>query len=113
MRSNRATQERSEGGKLSIIGLNCPTATSEEFVALDDDNSYTSPMMTDKDIFDFFQSSKNVTDADSEDEKEMNNAASVSPSSEISNIMKSMFSYLDAYSNDKMKNKMDDIEKIC
>ncbi|GFW59630.1 hypothetical protein TNCV_2756391 [Trichonephila clavipes] len=44
--------------------------------------------MTDKDIFHFVQSSKNIVDADSNDEKEMNNAGFVPTSSEMRNIMK-------------------------
>uniref|UniRef100_A0A8C4SC05 HTH CENPB-type domain-containing protein n=1 Tax=Erpetoichthys calabaricus TaxID=27687 RepID=A0A8C4SC05_ERPCA len=65
-----------------------------------------------KDILEFVQSSKNIIDADSDDENEMNNAAPVPTSSEMRNIMKSMRSYLDANSNGEMNNKMDDIEQF-
>ncbi|GFU17133.1 uncharacterized protein TNCV_1853871 [Trichonephila clavipes] len=44
--------------------------------------------MTDKDILQFVQSSKNILDADSEDENERNNSAPVPTSSEMRNIMK-------------------------
>uniref|UniRef100_A0A8C4RRF5 Tigger transposable element-derived protein 4 n=1 Tax=Erpetoichthys calabaricus TaxID=27687 RepID=A0A8C4RRF5_ERPCA len=97
--------------KVSVL-LDCPTVSSEEFVAVDDDNVCTAPIMADKDILEFVQSSKNIIDADSDDENEMNNAAPVPTSSEMRNIMKSMLSYLDAHSNDEMNNKMDDIEQF-
>ncbi|GFT91218.1 uncharacterized protein TNCV_4044491 [Trichonephila clavipes] len=64
--------------------------------------------MADKNILEFVQSSKNIIDADSDDEK----AAPVSTSSEMRNIMKSMHSFLDAHSNGEMNNKMDDIEQF-
>ncbi|GFW18943.1 hypothetical protein TNCV_5133951 [Trichonephila clavipes] len=48
--------------------LDCPTMSSEEFVAVDDDNVCTILYMTDKDILEFVQSSKNIADADSDDE---------------------------------------------
>uniref|UniRef100_A0A8C4RFJ1 HTH CENPB-type domain-containing protein n=1 Tax=Erpetoichthys calabaricus TaxID=27687 RepID=A0A8C4RFJ1_ERPCA len=63
-------------------------------------------------ILEFVQSSKNIIDADSDDENEMNNAAPVPTSSEMRNIMKSMRSYLDAHSNGEMNNKIDDIEQF-
>ncbi|GFX16111.1 hypothetical protein TNCV_4703671 [Trichonephila clavipes] len=44
--------------------------------------------MVDKDILEFVQSSINVTDADSHDENEMNNAVPVPISSEMRNVMK-------------------------
>ncbi|GFV93956.1 protein big brother [Trichonephila clavipes] len=68
-------------------------------------NVLTDPIMTSKVILEFAQSSKNIMKADSDDENEMNNIAPVSTSSEMSNIMKSMHSYLDAHSNDEMNNK--------
>ncbi|KFM70311.1 hypothetical protein X975_18700, partial [Stegodyphus mimosarum] len=46
--------------------------------------------MADKDILEFVQSSKNIIDADSNDENEMNNAGPVPTSSEMKNVMKSM-----------------------
>ncbi|GFX15206.1 hypothetical protein TNCV_2709111 [Trichonephila clavipes] len=60
------------------------TVLMEEFIAVDDNNVYTFPIMTDKDILEFVQSSKNIIDADSDDENEMNNVASVPTSSETS-----------------------------
>ncbi|GFW06114.1 hypothetical protein TNCV_4479061 [Trichonephila clavipes] len=53
------------------------------------------------------QSSKNIIDADSDDENEMNEAAPVPTSSEMKNVMKSMRSYLDAHYNGEMNTKMD------
>ncbi|GFS64732.1 hypothetical protein TNCV_4685161 [Trichonephila clavipes] len=68
--------------------------SSEEFVAVDDDNVWTVPIMADKDILEcVVQSSKNITDADSGSKNEMNYAASVPTSSEMWNIMKSMRNY--------------------
>ncbi|GFX35957.1 hypothetical protein TNCV_4214791 [Trichonephila clavipes] len=69
--------------KVSVL-LGCPTISSKEFVPVDDDNVY----------FD--------------DENEMNHAAPVPTSSEMRIIMKSTRSYLDAYSDGEMNNKMDD-----
>ncbi|GFY11333.1 hypothetical protein TNCV_4473161 [Trichonephila clavipes] len=46
--------------------------------------------MPNKDIFEFVQSSKNIIDADSDDENEMNYAAHVPTSSEMRNIMKKL-----------------------
>ncbi|GFS62535.1 hypothetical protein TNCV_1263081 [Trichonephila clavipes] len=57
-----------------------------------------------------FKAQKNIIDADSGEEDEMNNAAPVPTSSEMRNTMKSMRSYLDAYSNGEMNNKTDGIE---
>ncbi|GFY31238.1 hypothetical protein TNCV_752011 [Trichonephila clavipes] len=86
--------------------LDCLTVSSEEFVAIDDDNACTATIMADKDILEFVQSSKisfifgvcskfkNIIYAESDDENEMNNAAFVPTSSEMRNIMKSMRSYL-------------------
>ncbi|GFV84196.1 uncharacterized protein TNCV_3038561 [Trichonephila clavipes] len=45
-------------------------SSSEELVAVDDDNEF-------EDILEFVQSSKNIIDADSDDENEMNNTAFV------------------------------------
>ncbi|GFW13786.1 hypothetical protein TNCV_1670021 [Trichonephila clavipes] len=47
----------------------------EEFVVVDDDYVCTSTIMADKDILESVQSSKNVIDADYDDENETNNAA--------------------------------------
>ncbi|GFU58800.1 hypothetical protein TNCV_2331781 [Trichonephila clavipes] len=59
----------------------------KEFVAVDDDNAYAAPIMADKDILEFVQSSKDVI-AGSEDENEINNADLVPTPSEMRNIIK-------------------------
>ncbi|GFU21736.1 DDE-1 domain-containing protein [Trichonephila clavipes] len=96
--------------KVSVF-LNCPTVSLKEFVAVDDKNVNTPPIMAYKDILEFVQSSKNITDADFDDEKEVNKAAPVPTPSRMRNIMKSIGSYLDVSSNGEMNNKMDDIEQ--
>ncbi|GFT26793.1 hypothetical protein TNCV_3709781 [Trichonephila clavipes] len=70
----------------------CPIVITEYFAAVDDDNVFTDLNMTSKDILEFVQSSKNIIEVDFYDEKEMNNAALVSTSSEMRNIKKSMSS---------------------
>ncbi|GFY26386.1 SCAN domain-containing protein 3 [Trichonephila clavipes] len=77
-------------------GLDCPTVPSEEFVGVDDDNVCTAPIMADKDILKFVQSSKNISDTDVDDENEMNFIVPVSASSEMRNIIKSVRSCLGA-----------------
>ncbi|GFW33832.1 hypothetical protein TNCV_3589171 [Trichonephila clavipes] len=91
-------------------GLDCSTVPYGECVAVDDANVCTAPIMTVKDILEFLQSSKNIIDADSDDENEMNNAAPDSKSSEMRNIVKSICSYLNTCSNGEIKSKMNDIE---
>ncbi|GFX76754.1 hypothetical protein TNCV_664611 [Trichonephila clavipes] len=98
-RNEQNTENTSHAGSLS-----------EEFLAVDDNNVGRVPIITDKDIWEFSQSSKNTIDADSEDKNEMNNAAPDPKSSEMRNIMKSMRSYLGTYSNGEMNNKIGDIE---
>ncbi|GFS75017.1 DDE-1 domain-containing protein [Trichonephila clavipes] len=105
--------------KISLLGMNkirktpagsdCPIVLSEEFIKIDDDNVYKTPIMAGKDILEFVQSSKNIIEAD---ENEMKNAAPVPTSSEIRNVMKSNRSYIDAHFNGEMNNKMDDIEQF-
>ncbi|GFU96405.1 DDE-1 domain-containing protein [Trichonephila clavipes] len=95
--------------KVSVV-LECPTASSEELVAVDDDNVCSAPIMTDEDILELVQSSKNIINEDSGNENEMNKAAPVPTSSEMRNIVKSIRSYLDTHSNGEMNNKIDDIE---
>ncbi|GFV58746.1 hypothetical protein TNCV_3730841 [Trichonephila clavipes] len=51
--------------------------SSKEFPAVDDDNLRTAPIITDKDILEFVQSSKNIIDANSDEENEMNNTTAV------------------------------------
>ncbi|GFW20196.1 hypothetical protein TNCV_1855201 [Trichonephila clavipes] len=60
--------------------------------------------MADNDILEFIQSSKNIIEADPENEKEMCNAGPVPKSSEPRNVMKRtrMRSYLDSHSNGEM-----------
>ncbi|GFW13934.1 hypothetical protein TNCV_4700691 [Trichonephila clavipes] len=82
--------------------LERPTASSQYFVSVDDDNYnvYTSPIMGDKYILVLVQNSKNIIDADFEVESKLNNASPVPTPSEMRSIMKS--SYLDAHSNSEM-----------
>ncbi|GFV14070.1 uncharacterized protein TNCV_525461 [Trichonephila clavipes] len=68
-------------------GLDCLTVLSKEFVVVDDDVCAT-PITADKDILELVQSSKNIIDADSDDENGMSNAAPVHMSSEMRNIIK-------------------------
>ncbi|GFT29662.1 hypothetical protein TNCV_4890881 [Trichonephila clavipes] len=91
-------------------GLDSHIVLLEEFISVDDDNICTVPIMADKDILEFVQSSKNIIDTNYDDENEMNNAAPVPTSSEMRNVMKSKSSYIVAHSNGEMNNKMDDNE---
>ncbi|GFW37656.1 hypothetical protein TNCV_415421 [Trichonephila clavipes] len=70
------------------------------------------PIMVDKNILEFAQGSKNIIYANSDGKNGMNNAASVPTSSEMRNIMESMYSYLDAHSNGEMNNKFEYIEQL-
>ncbi|GFV06360.1 hypothetical protein TNCV_1073411 [Trichonephila clavipes] len=97
-----------ESEKISVL-LDCPNASWEEFGAVDYDNLCTNSITADKDNLEFHQNSKNITEADLNDENEINSAPS---SSEMKSIMKSVRSYLDSYSNCEMNNKMDDIEQL-
>ncbi|GFX50705.1 hypothetical protein TNCV_2722911 [Trichonephila clavipes] len=54
-----------------------PPESSEEFDAVDNGNVCTAPIMAHKDILGFVQSSKNIIDADSDEENKMNNVAPV------------------------------------
>ncbi|GFX68602.1 hypothetical protein TNCV_1800151 [Trichonephila clavipes] len=72
-------------------GLDCPIVSSEEFVAVDDDNVCTGLFMPDKEISEFVHNSKIINDADSDDENELNNAAPVPLSSEMRNVIESFF----------------------
>ncbi|GFW39766.1 hypothetical protein TNCV_2419321 [Trichonephila clavipes] len=56
----------------------CPIVLSEEFIVIDDDNASTDAIMAHKDILEFIHSSKNIIDADYDDENEMNNTAPLS-----------------------------------
>ncbi|GFY08962.1 hypothetical protein TNCV_4661531 [Trichonephila clavipes] len=77
-------------------GLDCSIELSEDFIA-DDDNVYTAPIMEEKDILEFVQSSKNIIGAYSDDENKINNTVPVHTSSEMRNVMKSIRSCLDAH----------------
>ncbi|GFW24480.1 hypothetical protein TNCV_607211 [Trichonephila clavipes] len=68
--------------------MDCSIVLSEKFVVVDDGTVCAAPIMTDKDILDLVQSSKNIIDADFYDENEMNNVAPVSTRSEMKNVMK-------------------------
>ncbi|GFW42195.1 hypothetical protein TNCV_1206511 [Trichonephila clavipes] len=68
--------------------------------------------LAEKDILEFVQNSNNIINADSNDENETNDAAPVPTSSKMRNVMKSMRSYLDAFSNGEMNNQMDDNEQL-
>ncbi|GFT66744.1 hypothetical protein TNCV_3423541 [Trichonephila clavipes] len=50
--NNYGTEQ--ETGKAGF-GLECPTVSSEEFLALDDNNVCTAPIMADKDIWELAQ----------------------------------------------------------
>ncbi|GFW52508.1 hypothetical protein TNCV_404361 [Trichonephila clavipes] len=65
-----------------------------------------------KDILELVQSAENITDADSDNENEMNNVTLVPTSSEIRNAMKSMRTYLDAHSKGERNNKIVDIKQF-
>ncbi|GFW39342.1 SCAN domain-containing protein 3 [Trichonephila clavipes] len=66
------------------VGLECPAVSSEECIAVDEDNVCTTPIMADKDILEFVESSKNIFEADSDHENEINN---VPTSSEMKSHM--------------------------
>ncbi|GFX83690.1 hypothetical protein TNCV_349541 [Trichonephila clavipes] len=91
--------------KTSVLYGFFHTVSSE--IAIDVGNMCTAPIMADKGVSKFVQSSKNIIHEDSDGENEMNNAAPVPKSSEIKNIMKRMRRYLDVHSNDEIYNKID------
>ncbi|GFX78654.1 hypothetical protein TNCV_30941 [Trichonephila clavipes] len=90
--------------KVSVL-LDCTTISPEEFLAIDD-NVCKEPILLDKDILKFVQSSKNIIDAACGDENEMNNASPVLPASEMRNFIKGRQNYLDSHRMDGR----DDIE---
>ncbi|GFY00516.1 uncharacterized protein TNCV_2139131 [Trichonephila clavipes] len=65
-----------------------------------------------KTFWNLFKSPQNNINTDSDDYNEMNEAAPVTTSSEMRNIMKSMRSYLEVHPNGEMNCKMDDIEQF-
>ncbi|GFX97686.1 hypothetical protein TNCV_3065731 [Trichonephila clavipes] len=83
----------------SPAGFYCPIASSEESVAVDDDN-----VCTDGYILKFIQSSKTIINTNYDDENKINNAVPVPMSSEIN--------YLGAHSNSEMNNKLDHVEQF-
>ncbi|GFW27656.1 hypothetical protein TNCV_765381 [Trichonephila clavipes] len=95
----------------SLASLDCPLSL-EEIVAVDDDNVCTAPIMEDKGILKLVQSSKNIIDADSNDENETNDTANVPTSTELRNIMKGMRNDLGAHFNGEMNSKMDVFEQF-
>ncbi|GFT46393.1 hypothetical protein TNCV_3127351 [Trichonephila clavipes] len=97
--------------KVSVL-LNCLTISSEKFVEVDDDNLSTALIMAAQSHFGVCPKLKNIINADSIDENEMNNAGPVPTLSEMRDIMKSRYSYLDVHSNDEVNNKRDVIEQI-
>ncbi|GFW14574.1 hypothetical protein TNCV_2358981 [Trichonephila clavipes] len=70
-------------------------------LGVDDDNGSTTPIKEDKDSLEFFKSSNNMVETDSDDENERSNSAQVSTASEMRHIMKK-YAWLDAHSNGKM-----------
>ncbi|GFU25281.1 transposable element Tcb2 transposase [Trichonephila clavipes] len=71
-------------------GLGCPIVLSGKFITVDDDVCIMAvPIIAGKGILEFVQSSKNIIEADSNDENEMNNAFPVPTSSEKRNVLKS------------------------
>ncbi|GFU79135.1 hypothetical protein TNCV_2136581 [Trichonephila clavipes] len=96
----------------SPTGSDCLIVLSEEFIAVSNGYVCAAPLMEDKGILELVQRSKNIIDADSDDEKGMNNAVCVSTSSEMRNVMTSMHFYLDIHSNGEKNNKVDDTEHL-
>ncbi|GFT63641.1 hypothetical protein TNCV_870781 [Trichonephila clavipes] len=92
-------------------GLHAPiswSSSSEEFVAVYEDNVFRAPDMADKSILKCVHSSKNIIAAISDNENGVNKVAPDPASSEMRNIMKSMRSYLDARSDGEINNKICD-----
>ncbi|GFW20626.1 DDE-1 domain-containing protein [Trichonephila clavipes] len=96
----------------SALLFDCPIISLEKFVAEDDDNMYTVPILAEKYFLKNVQRSINIIDTDSDDENEMNNAVPFPTSSEMRNILKTMRSYLDTQTNGGMYIKMDDFEQL-
>ncbi|GFT27813.1 hypothetical protein TNCV_10331 [Trichonephila clavipes] len=66
---NRLTRKDFPSGKeQNTENTSHAGSSSKEFVAVDDDNVCTAPIMANKDISEFVQSSKNIT-GDQEEEK--------------------------------------------
>ncbi|GFX97987.1 hypothetical protein TNCV_4906381 [Trichonephila clavipes] len=71
------------------VSLDCLSVSSVELVSVDDDNAYKTPIVVDKDILEFVQSSKIIIHVDSDDENEMDKTAPAPTSSEMKNIIES------------------------
>ncbi|GFV50821.1 hypothetical protein TNCV_4237761 [Trichonephila clavipes] len=97
--------------KLSVLS-DYPAVLSEEFAAVDNDNACTTPIIADKDILEFVESSTNIMVVGSEGENEMNNAVLVLMSSEMQSILKCMNCYLYARPDVAMNNKVDGIKQF-
>ncbi|GFT86167.1 hypothetical protein TNCV_3257581 [Trichonephila clavipes] len=82
--------------------FDCPILLSGEFTEVDHVNVCTAPIMAEKELVELAQSSKYTIVTDSDNENEMNNVAPVPTSSEIRNIMKSMYSYVFTHTNGEM-----------
>ncbi|GFX31761.1 hypothetical protein TNCV_170941 [Trichonephila clavipes] len=78
--------------KVTIL-LKCPAVSSEEFIAVVDHKVCTTPIMANKDILEFVQSSEGIIDTHFNDENEKNNIAPVPTSSKMRNTMKKMRSF--------------------
>ncbi|GFY34321.1 hypothetical protein TNCV_2506241 [Trichonephila clavipes] len=85
--------------KVSVLLNYCSTVSSEEFVAVNGDNVSIAPIMADKGILEFVQSTKSIIDADSYVQNKMNDAAPPTSFEMRNIIMKSSCSYLEAHSN--------------
>ncbi|GFV52984.1 hypothetical protein TNCV_2876501 [Trichonephila clavipes] len=97
-RAFRPSQCAPRGQPCSAVILN-PAVSLSLPEHLDDDIVCIASIMSDKDIFEFVQSLKNIIDAYFDDEIEMNNVAPVPTSSEMRSIMEGMRSFLGAHSN--------------
>ncbi|GFW27105.1 hypothetical protein TNCV_93311 [Trichonephila clavipes] len=103
-------QKRNEMFEKASALLHCSTVLPGEFVAVGVMIMCVQPELWQTDILEFVKSSKSIIETDSDDENEMNNATPSPTSSEMKNIRKNKRNYLDAHSEGKMNNKMDDME---
>ncbi|GFV19173.1 hypothetical protein TNCV_3223911 [Trichonephila clavipes] len=83
--------------KVSVL-LYCSTVSWEEFIAVDDNNVCTAPILWQRYFGDCTNLKNTIGGEDSVDENEMNITAPVSTSSEMRNVMKSLRRYIDAHS---------------
>ncbi|GFW31435.1 hypothetical protein TNCV_1287831 [Trichonephila clavipes] len=80
-------------GKVPVL-LDCPSAPLEEFIAIDDDNVCTAPIIAGQRHSGACSKLKTITNANSEYEKKMNPATPVPTSSEMRNIMKKIYTII-------------------